>query len=154
VAEKFAVLTPAGTVTEAGTVTALLLLDRLTLNPPDGAALVSATVQGSVTAPVSAVLLHETALNETDVLVGVPLTPFPLSFTVATGVDDPADMRLNWPVESTTAWGLKWTFRLTVLPGAMFTAGPPWPSTVKAVFDKLSCETSIGEVPWFATETI
>jgi hypothetical protein len=125
VAEKLSEFAPAGTVTDAGTVTALLLLDRFTLNPPDGAALVSVTVQASVAAPVSVRLLQERELNATTLLEVPPLTPFPWSFTVATGVDDPADIRLNWPVESATAWGLKWSFRLSVLPAAILTAGPP-----------------------------
>ncbi len=52
VAEKPAVVAPAATVTAAGTVTAELLLARLTLKPPLGAAALSATVQESVPAPV------------------------------------------------------------------------------------------------------
>jgi hypothetical protein len=51
VAANLALLAPAATVTEAGTVTALLLLERLTLNPPLGAAALNATVQESVPAP-------------------------------------------------------------------------------------------------------
>ena len=52
VAVKDAVVEPAATVTEAGTVTDELLLARLTLMPPLGAAALSATVQESVPAPV------------------------------------------------------------------------------------------------------
>ena len=44
---------PAATVTEAGTVTAELLLARSTPNPPAGAGAVSVTAQASVAAPVS-----------------------------------------------------------------------------------------------------
>ena len=43
---------PAGTVTEAGTTTAVLLLLTATVNPPDGAAAVRDTVHRSVPAPV------------------------------------------------------------------------------------------------------
>jgi len=53
---------PAPTVTEAGAVTAVLLLARLT-TVALVAADVSATVQASLPAPVSDALLHETALN-------------------------------------------------------------------------------------------
>ncbi len=52
VAEKLAVVEPAATVTEAGTVTAELLLARLTTKPPVGAAALSPTVHVSVPAPV------------------------------------------------------------------------------------------------------
>ncbi len=51
-AEKPAVVAPAATVTIAGTVTALLLLARLTGNPPLAAAAFNVTVQLSVPAPV------------------------------------------------------------------------------------------------------
>ena len=53
----------AGTVTEAGTVAAGLLLDRLTVSPPDGAAMFSVTVQASVPAPVMDAPEQESALN-------------------------------------------------------------------------------------------
>jgi hypothetical protein len=45
VAVKVALVDPAATVTEAGTLAEALLLDRLTLAPPPGAAAVSVTVQ-------------------------------------------------------------------------------------------------------------
>jgi hypothetical protein len=53
----------AGTVTVVGTVTAPLLLDRLTLSPPLGAAPLSVTVHASVTDPVIDALLQERVLN-------------------------------------------------------------------------------------------
>ena len=52
VAVNVALFAPAATVTEAGTETEDLLLASLTLNPPLGAAALSATVQESVPAPV------------------------------------------------------------------------------------------------------
>ena len=63
VAEKLAVLAPAGTVTDAGTVTALLLLDRVTVLPVPLAADASATVQASVAEPVIEVWLHDRELS-------------------------------------------------------------------------------------------
>jgi len=61
VAVKVAVVAPAATVTEAGTVTDELLLARLTAKPPVGAAAFRVTVQLSVQAPVIDELLHESA---------------------------------------------------------------------------------------------
>jgi hypothetical protein len=58
VAVKLAVVDPAATVTEAGTVTAELLLVRLTVKPPLAAAALSVTVQPSVPAPVIELLLQ------------------------------------------------------------------------------------------------
>jgi hypothetical protein len=54
-----ALVAPAATVTDAGTVTALLLLDKFTVSALTAAA-ASVTVHASVSAPVSNALLHET----------------------------------------------------------------------------------------------
>jgi hypothetical protein len=62
-AVKLALVALAATVTVAGTVTAALLLARLTLRPAIGAAAVSFTVQASDPAPVMAALPQETALT-------------------------------------------------------------------------------------------
>ena len=63
VAVKLAVVAPAATVTDEGTVTALLLLDRFTACPPVAAAALSVTVQVSVPAPVTDPLVQLRALN-------------------------------------------------------------------------------------------
>jgi hypothetical protein len=63
----------AGTVTVAGTDTAVLLLDRLTLRPLLGAAALSVTVQASVPEPVMDALLQERALNTPAACAPVPL---------------------------------------------------------------------------------
>lgn len=59
VAVKDAVDEPAATVTEAGTLTAELLLAKVTVNPPLGAAAVSATEHASVPDPVMDPVLQE-----------------------------------------------------------------------------------------------
>ena len=63
VAVKPALVAPAATVTDPGTTTAALLLDRFTVKPPAGAAAVSVTVQASVAVPVSDAALQLTALS-------------------------------------------------------------------------------------------
>jgi hypothetical protein len=80
-AVKLAVVEPEATVTVAGTVTALLLLARLTLNPPLGAAALSATVQESVPAPVIDPLaqLNEDRFVAFVVLAAVPIALNPMS---------------------------------------------------------------------------
>ena len=80
VAVKLALVAPAATVTEAGTVTAPLLLARLTANPPLAAAVFSVTVQLSVPAPVMELLLQLSALSTG--------TPVPLRLTA---VEDPVE---------------------------------------------------------------
>ena len=63
VAVKLAEVEPAATVTEAGTLTALLLLATLTASPLPIAAVLSVTVQLSVPAPVIEVLVQLKALR-------------------------------------------------------------------------------------------
>lgn len=60
---KPALVAFAATITDAGTVTDSLLLDRCTANPPPGAAAVRLTVQASAPAPVIDALLHDTLLR-------------------------------------------------------------------------------------------
>jgi hypothetical protein len=76
-----AVVEFAGTVTVTGTVTAGLLLDRLTLSPPLAAAAFSVTVQASVPAPVIDALLQVSALN-----TGATGVPVPLRLISAVGL--------------------------------------------------------------------
>lgn len=71
VAEKVALVAPAATITDAGTVTAGSLLDRLTLKPVVGAAAFSLTVQVSEPEPVMDAMEHESAVNTA---VPVPLS--------------------------------------------------------------------------------
>jgi len=61
VALKLAVVVPATTVTEDGTVTAALLLDKLTVNPPAPAAAFRLTVQMSVPDAIIAPFAHTSA---------------------------------------------------------------------------------------------
>lgn len=66
VAVNATVVDLAATVTVAGTVTAVLLLERLTFSPPLGAGALSVTAQASVPDPAMDALWQETALNTGD----------------------------------------------------------------------------------------
>jgi len=70
-----------GTITDAGTVTAELLLDKLTVKPPTAAAVLKDRVQASVPDPVIDPLLQDSALNAAG--TEVPVMPVPLRLTVA-----------------------------------------------------------------------
>jgi hypothetical protein len=70
VAVTVALVALAGTVSVAGSATIALLLDRLTLSPPLGAAALKVTVQESVPGPVMDALLQESAVGVMD--GGVP----------------------------------------------------------------------------------
>ena len=100
-----ALVAPDATVTDAGTVTAVLLLARFTTMPVEGAAAVSVTVQLSVPAAIIDELVQLTMERD-----GVPeFDPFPCSFIVldhlAAVVEVGADVRLMLPVESVVVVG-------------------------------------------------
>lgn len=80
VAVNDALLAVAGTVTEPGTVTELLLLARVTVTPPVGAEPERLTVHVSESVPVIDVDPQETALT-----VGATAVPVPLTLTDALG---------------------------------------------------------------------
>ena len=89
-AVNVALVDVAGTVTEPGTVTALLLLARDTLRPLVGAEPDRRTVQVSANDPVIDVLLQDNALT-----FGSTVVPVPLRLTVAVGA---LLARVNCPV--------------------------------------------------------
>ncbi len=104
VAVKPALVSPAGTLTEAGTVTAALLLNRLTASPPLAAAAFNVTVQLSVPAPVKVLVAQLTPVGTG--------TPVPLKVTA---VEDPLDASLvtvTCPDSDPAAPGLNCTLRL------------------------------------------
>jgi hypothetical protein len=122
VAVKLATVAPAATVTEAGTVTAELLLARPTANPPLAAATFSVTVQLSVPAPVIDALLQFKPLND-----GVPE---PLRLTT---VDVPLDellVKVNDPESAPAAVGSNCTVSVAVEFG-LRVSGKVAPETVK-----------------------
>ena len=79
-AVNVALLAVAGTVTDAGTVTELVLLASPTVTPPVGAEPESVTVHESDKDPVIEVLPHVRPLT-----VGASAVPVPLKLTVAAG---------------------------------------------------------------------
>lgn len=95
VAVNDALTEPAGTVVDAGTLTEVLLLARVTANPPLGAAAVSVTEHASDAAPVSDPLLHDTALSaacEVNCSAAVLLAPAAVAVIVAVCVVLTADV--------------------------------------------------------------
>jgi hypothetical protein len=101
VAEKLAVVAPAATVTVPGTVTALLLLARLTGNPPLAAATFSATEQLSVPVPVIDPLVQLRPVS-----TGVPA---PLRLTAVEVPVEELLVRVSVPVAAPAAVGSKLT---------------------------------------------
>ena len=75
VAVNPALVAVAGTVIVAGTVTAALLLERLTLSPPLAADEVSVTVHASVPDPVMELVPQVSVLNAAGAAVPVPARP-------------------------------------------------------------------------------
>ena len=143
-AVKLTLVALAGTVTDDGTVTAALLLERFTIIPPLGAELLNVTVHASVPAPVIDALLQESALNVDE--FEKEADPLPCSFAVAERLEEGVIM-LNCPVISVAALGLKCTFRLSVPPAARVRGRLLSPSMENEGSDRLSCEICNGAVP-------
>jgi len=105
VAVKLALLAPDCTVTDEGTLTADLLLARLTVKPPL-AAVFRLTVQLSVPAPVIAPLAQLRPLN--------PARPLPLKLTAVEVPVDELLVSVNDPETDPAAEGSNCTVRLAV----------------------------------------
>jgi hypothetical protein len=96
----------AGTVTDGCTVTAELVLARLTLIPPEGAAALRVTVQASVPEPDIDELAHEMPLR-----VGVAAAvPVPLRLTATVEFVEELLVMVNCPVAEPAAEGSNCTF--------------------------------------------
>jgi hypothetical protein len=108
VAVKAAVVALPATVTDVGTLTALLLLLRLTVRPPLLAAEVRVTVQASVVAPVSEPLLQETALR------AAVACPVPLMLTVAVPPEVALLLMVSVPARAPAVVGSKLTTSVAV----------------------------------------
>ena len=113
VAVNVAVVAPAATITDDGTVSALLLLDRSTVSPPAPAAAVSVTVQSSVPAPVSESLLHVSPLSTPS---PVATAPVPVRPIVAVP-DEALSVSVTAPVAAPAAVGSNPTVSVAVCPG-------------------------------------
>jgi hypothetical protein len=96
-AVKLALLALAPTVTEAGTLTSALLLNRATANPPLAAAAFNVTVQLSVPEPVMERLAQVSPLNTG---TPVPLTPMTVELPLAELL-----VTDSWPVRAPAVLG-------------------------------------------------
>ena len=124
VAVNTALVAPDATVTAAGSVTAALLLERFTINPPLGAAAFSVTVQTSVPDPVREALVQETALT-----TGMPV---PLRLIAEMGLVEELLEMVSCPTADPEAAGLNCTPSVTAWAGFNVT-GNVAPDTVKPV---------------------
>ena len=137
-AVKFALLAPAATMIEPGTLTSELLLARLTANPPLRAAAFKVTLQLSATEPVIVELAQVTPLNTG--------TPVPLS---PTAIELPLEellVRESCPAAAPEAVGSNCTLRVIVWPGVRV-IGRLAPEIEKPVPDSDAALTVTGMVP-------
>jgi hypothetical protein len=105
-AVKFAVVAPGATVTEAGTVTAELLLASPTANPPAADAAFSVTVQASVPAALNDPVLQ---LNPLNTGTPVPLKPIRVDVPLAELL-----VSVSCPVAAPAVLGSNWTVSVAV----------------------------------------
>ena len=106
IAAKPALFVPADTITVAGTVTAPLLLARLTKNVPLTAVVLRLTVQLSVPAEVIELLAQVNPLNTG--------TPVPLKRIKVVVPDDELLVSVSAPVANPAMLGSNWTVRVVV----------------------------------------
>ena len=135
-----AVVAPAATVMEAGTVTAVLLLASVTLDPPVAAAALTVSVHTSVVEPVTEALAQ--------VIPVISGTPVPVRVMAAVV---PAELLLllvmvNLPVTAPAAVGSNLTVNAVVCPGFSVT-GKVVPVTVKPVPEMVGALMVRGELP-------
>jgi hypothetical protein len=137
-AVKFALLAPAATVTEAGTLTSELLLDSPIVNPPLAAGVFKVTAQLSVPDPVIELLVQLSAVR--------PGTPVPLRPTT---IELPFEELLaidSCPACTPAAVGSNSTLNVNVWPGDSV-AGRPSPGIEKPVPVRDAALTVTGIVP-------
>ena len=101
------------TVTVAGTATAELLLERLTLSPPLPAAVLRFTMQASAPDPVIESLVQESALSVPGAAVAVPV---PLRLITADGLEVELLVKVSAPVAAPVEVGSKLTVSVAVCP--------------------------------------
>jgi hypothetical protein len=147
VATNLTLLAPAGTVTEAGTLIAEVLLESCTWSPLDGAATFVTIVQESEAAPVT---LASSQVNP--FISAEAEEPLPCNLIVVAGVDEALVITPSWSDESELLLGEKWTVRLMVLPDGSVTGNFPTPSTRKAALERDNCEIWTESAPLFARE--
>jgi hypothetical protein len=141
-AVKPALLAPAATVTVAGTVTALLLLLRFTVKPPEPAEELKETTQESIAEPVIELRAQLRELSA----AGVATTPVPLRPTSNAEPDEELLVKASWPVEAPAEEGSNCTPIAAVCPGANVT-GKPSPDTENPDPDTVGMLTVTGSVP-------
>jgi hypothetical protein len=117
----------------------VLLLERLTTNPPVGGAALRVTVQASVPAPVNEALAQESAERP------AVETPEPLKLTTADGLVEELLETVRVPVNEPALVGRNCTLNVADWPGARVTGG--------VTPDALKSEPTI-EMPEMATDAV
>ena len=144
VAVNVALVAPAATVTEAGTVTAELLLDKLTVIPLPPAAVLSATVQESVPEPTMDALTQDNALNAA---VAVADVPVPLRAITTVLLVEEVLATVICPVAAPVATGLNCTSKSKVPPAGTVMGRAAWPLRAKP------CPLTLSWVIWTGPES-
>ena len=140
-------------VTDAGTETADVLLERLATTPFVGAGKSVVIVQISVPAPPIFILEQVNPLRTADCPPD-SAAPFPCNFTAVSGPADALLMTLSWPVRSVLSCGLKCTLNVRLLPLARVIGRVPCPSILNAELDNTNWEILAEAVPVFETDTL
>ena len=143
VAEKATLLALAGTVTVAGTATAALLLERLTLSPPLPAAVLRFTVQASLPVPVIETLVQVSAFSAPGAAAFVPV---PLRLITPIGFVEELLVKVRAPVTGPVAEGSKPTVSVADCP-RLRVSGKLAPDMLKPVPASVPALMVSGAVP-------
>lgn len=137
-ASKLALFTPEVTVTDAGTVTAVLLLDRVTADPLLSAGVFSVTVQTSAPDPVIDPSAHVSSL--------MIATPCPDRVILRIRPSEEVFANANSPVDAPAAEGSNWRLTVAVSPGFRV-RGNVAPEAAKPAPLSVAALTVTGAVP-------
>jgi hypothetical protein len=152
-AEKAALVAPAATITEDGTVTVALLLARFTEKPPSAAAAFNVTVHASVPEPIIELLLHASDVN-----VGAgafTARPVPLRLITSVPLIAASLVTVNKPFAAPEVDGSNCTFTLYVPPVAASVMGRLFcPLSEKDCPVTFRLEICTGDVPRFTSDTL
>jgi hypothetical protein len=150
VAAKLALLAPAAMVTDAGTLTAALLLASVTVSPPLAAAALNVTVQLSAAAPVTALLAQLSALTPG----ALTAAPVPLRLTVIVPSAGALLVIVSCPAVNPVTVGEKSTARWNVPPAATVKGMSVASFTENAWPETLIFDTWTGADVWLISATL
>lgn len=144
VAVNPALVAPEGTVTDPGTLTELLLLNRLTVEPPPPAAAERVTEHASTPEPMNELCVHDSELTPA-ILPDPESEPLPCKLIFREGLVEELVVTISCPVASPCVVGVNCKGTLYVPPFAATVMGNPLGFAIAklfpVIFKAVTCTT-------------